>query len=54
MVREIQSIAINKKGDGETNFKIPGGLVASDMKVIAFIQDRDDLKIIGATDTTIQ
>jgi hypothetical protein len=54
IVREIQNIAINKKGNGETSFKIPNDLVASNLKLIAFIQDKDDLKIIGATDATIQ
>ena len=54
VVREIQSVAISKKGTGEINYKIPGDLVASNLKVIAFIQDKHDLKIVAATDATIQ
>ena len=53
VVREMQSIAINKTGDGEVNFNIPSDLQASNMKVIAFIQDNDDLEIVAATDGTI-
>jgi len=53
VVREIQSVAINKSGTGETNFKMPGAQVASDLKLIAFIQDKYDLKIVAATDASI-
>jgi len=53
VVRAIQIVAINKSGGGETNFKIPGELVASNLKVIAFIQDKYDLKIVAANDATI-
>ncbi|MEP7377515.1 MAG: DUF1223 domain-containing protein [Chitinophagaceae bacterium] len=54
VVREIQSIGINKKGSGETYFKIPGDVTAANLKIIAFIQGKDNLKIVGATDETIQ
>jgi hypothetical protein len=54
VVREIQNIAINKKGNGETKFEIPEDVVASNLKLIAFIQDKDDLKIVAATEAAIQ
>ena len=54
VVREIQSPGIDKKTDGETNFKIPGDLIPSNIKFIAFIQDKNNLNIIAATDATIQ
>jgi len=54
VVREIQCVAISKKGTGEITYKIPGDLVASNLKVIAFIQDKRDLKIVAAADATIQ
>ena len=54
VVRDIQSIAINKKGDGGTDFKIPAGLGVSDIKLIAFIQDKSDLKIVAATEASVQ
>jgi len=54
VVREIQSVAVNKKDTGEIIFKIPGDLVASNLKVIAFVQDKHDLTIVAATDAAIQ
>jgi hypothetical protein len=54
VVRDIQSIPINKKGEGDTIFKIPESLPASNLKLIAFLQDKDDLRIVAATDAAIQ
>ena len=54
VVRDIQSIAISKKGDGKTSFNIPADLLVSNVKIIAFVQDKDDLKIVAATNATVQ
>lgn len=53
VVREIQSITIDKKGNGKADFKIPRDLNVPDLKLIAFIQNKADLKIIAATDAII-
>lgn len=54
VVREVQNIAIDKKGYGKVNFKIPGDLNTHNMKLIAFIQNKGDLKIMAATHAIIQ
>jgi len=54
VVRDIQSVAISEKGDGQTSFNIPAGLPASNVKIIAFVQDKDDLKIVAATNAIVQ
>jgi len=54
VVREIQNIATDGKGDGKINFKMPADLNALNIKLIGFVQNKDDLKIIAATDAVIQ
>ena len=54
VVRDIQTIDINMKGEGDTNFKIPGNLLTSNIKLIAFIQAKEDMEIIAATEAAIQ
>jgi hypothetical protein len=54
VVREIENILIDKKGSGEIRFEIPDGLVASNIKLIAFIQDKDNLGVVAATEATIR
>jgi hypothetical protein len=54
VVRDIQTIAINKKGDGQTSFSMPADLLASNVKIVAFVQDKDDLKIVAAADAIVQ
>lgn len=45
VVREVQNITIDKKGNGKANFQIPGDLNKQNMKLIAFIQNKADLKL---------
>lgn len=54
VVRDMQSIALSKNGDGKTSFNVPAELPASNVKIIAFVQDKDDLKIVGATNAAVQ
>ena len=54
VVRNIQTIAISKKGDGQTSFSIPADLLASNVKIIAFVQHKGDLKIVAAAHATVQ
>jgi hypothetical protein len=54
IVRNFQTISLNKKTDSKTEFKIPAGLASKDMKVIAFVQNENNMKIIGATEASIQ
>jgi hypothetical protein len=49
VVRELRTIAIDKDANASVDFKIPSGLTSMDVRLIAFIQDRNSLKITGAT-----
>jgi hypothetical protein len=53
VVRAFTTIAVNKESNGETNLKIPAGLAAKDLKVIAFVQEDKNLKISGAAEAVI-
>ena len=39
---------------GQTSFSMPADLLASNVKIVAFVQDKDDLKIVAAADATVQ
>ena len=54
VVRELKTIAITKNVNDPVGLKIPPGLPAKDLKVIAFIQNDKNMKITGATETAIQ
>jgi hypothetical protein len=54
VVRSLKTIQVNKEIIADTDFKIPSGLLAKDLKVIAFIQDKKDMKITGAAEAVIQ
>lgn len=54
VVRDMQTIAVNKKGDGQTKFNIPTDLPISNVKIIAFVQDKDDLKILAAANAIVE
>jgi hypothetical protein len=54
IVRGLQTILLNKDADSKTDFQVPPGLTAKDLKVIAFVQNEKDMKITGAFETAIQ
>ena len=54
VIRDIQSIGINKKGEGQLQFKIPDGLTATEIKLVAFIQHINELTITGAAESDIK
>ena len=54
VVRDLKTISIDKDANASVDFKIPQVLLSKDLKIIAFIQDKNSLKITGATEATIQ
>lgn len=40
--------------EGEAHFSVPQNFVTGDYKIIAFLQNKNDLKIVGATEAVIQ
>lgn len=54
VVRDLKTISIDKDANASVDFKIPTGISSKDVKIIAFIQDNNSLKITGATEATIQ
>jgi hypothetical protein len=54
IVREIKTIAASKEAISTVDFKIPSGLSSKDIKLIAFIQDKNNLKITGAAEAIIK
>lgn len=53
IVRELKTADASKSTGLTIDFKIPSGLSPADMKIIAFVQDRDNMRITGATETLI-
>jgi hypothetical protein len=54
VVREFHTASLSQKAEGQLDFKIPEGLSESEIKVIAFIQDKSTLKILGVAETQIK
>jgi len=54
IVRDFRSISIDKNGKGTAELVLPAGLGVKDLKLIAFIQNERDMKIIGAAEAAIQ
>jgi hypothetical protein len=54
VVREFKTINIDKDTIAAVDFRIPSGLSSKEVKLIAFIQDKDNMKIRGAAETAIQ
>jgi hypothetical protein len=54
IVRDFKTIELNKELKGSAEFSIPKGLSAKDVKLIAYIQDKDSQKIIAASASIIQ
>lgn len=54
VVKEFKTIAINNNAEASVSFKIPAGLSAKDIKLIAFLQRKADWKISGAAETIVQ
>lgn len=49
IVRDLETIELKTDGTCHLDFKIPSGLKAEDMEVISFLQDKKNLKMIGAS-----
>jgi hypothetical protein len=54
VVRALKTIAIDKGPNASIDFKIPSGLSSKDVKLIAFVQDKNNWKITGATEAAVQ
>ena len=54
IVREFRAIPIDKTGEGKIDLPVPSGLTTIDLKLIAFTQNKNDMKISGATTAAIQ
>jgi len=53
-INVVRSLKTVNGGKGVVHIALPEGLVAKDCRVIAFIQSRADLRIIGAAEYAIQ
>jgi hypothetical protein len=51
IVRDIKTVS---GGDGTVKLSIPSGMSATDFKIIAFTQNKNDLKITGASECGVQ
>jgi hypothetical protein len=54
IVRDFKTIELNKELKGAAEFNIPKDLSAKDVKLIAYIQDKNNNRIIAASASTIQ
>ena len=54
IVRDIKTISVDKKVDNYLSFTIPKGLTAKELKVISFLQNKNNWNITGASEATIQ
>ena len=54
IVRALKSIQVNKDAKGAITYTIPSGLTLNDVELIAFLQDKKELKITAATAERIQ
>jgi hypothetical protein len=49
IVRQLQTIELNGKGEGNGNISIPQGLNVKDLEVVGFVQNQTNGEIIAAT-----
>ena len=54
IVRDFQTNSLIQTAEGNLEFKIPTDLLPNEMKVIAFVQDKTSLKILGAVESLIK
>jgi len=54
VVRDLQTITIDQKAENIIKFKIPDGLLSNEMKVVAFMHDKTNLKILSVSEAIIQ
>jgi hypothetical protein len=54
VVRDLKASSVDKDANASVIFEIPSGLTAKDLKVIAFVQNKKDMKIVGASESPIQ
>jgi hypothetical protein len=54
IVRDFQTIEVDKSNSGNVTLNIPKGSVEKDCSVIAYLQDKTDLIIKGVTEVAIQ
>lgn len=53
VVRAFQSVQLKSGPSGIANLKLPSGLLAKDCRIVGFLQDGDDRKILRAARTEI-
>jgi hypothetical protein len=54
IVRELQTISAKRNMQGTVTFEIPYGLAAKDLEFIAFLQNKNNWQITGATAAPVQ
>jgi hypothetical protein len=54
IVRTLKNIPVDKEASLTVEIKIPPGLSSKDVKLIAFVQDKNSLKISGAAEALIK
>jgi hypothetical protein len=54
IVRELKTESSDKPTPSTVDFIIPGGLATEDLKIIAFVQNRDNMMISDAAETSIK
>jgi hypothetical protein len=54
IVRDLQTIAGSKDTKGTVSFAVPKDVAVNGLKVVAFVQEKNDMKIVGAADTVIE
>jgi hypothetical protein len=54
IVRELKTIPAKRNTNGTVTFAIPPGLTVKEVELIAFLQNKNDWQITGATGTPVQ
>jgi hypothetical protein len=54
IVREFKTITVNNQAEATVKFTIPQGLSAKEVKLIAFIQDKNNSRITGVVEAVVQ
>jgi len=53
IVRDLKTIPGKKKINGTISFSLPGGVPVTELKVVGFLQNKSDWKIIGAGESAL-
>ncbi len=54
VVRELKTITVDKNANASIDFKIPLGVTANDVAIIAFVQNEKDMKIKAAVESPVE